>query len=217
MVCVIWDLDGTLVDSSADLAAAVNHARSVYGLGPLPLAEVRRAVGDGMDLLLERTHHELGADWPRARTPFRDYYAAHCTVATACFPGIDKVVAAFTEAGWAQGVVTNKPRDFTLRILDHAGLAGAMVRVVGGDEGRRKPAADGLLAVLAAAGADAAASWMIGDHHTDIRAGRAAGCRVCWTAWGIGQRGDHEVDLVALEPADLHDILDPHFVTSGCT
>jgi phosphoglycolate phosphatase len=104
-------------------------------------------------------------------------------------------------AGWLLAVATNKPLAFTLSILDACGLD-QFTEVRGGDAAR-KPDPGQLLSILAELGADHARSWMVGDHRTDILAGRAAGCAVMWCSWGIGRREDLPIDAQADHPDDV--------------
>lgn len=205
---VLWDLDGTLVDSRADIAAAANVARAAIGLAPLPETAVAGMVGDGMGTLLHRLAPEADeATRGALRAAFITYYEAHCADATAPFPGVVEVVAAVAAAGIAQGVVTNKPLAFTRRILSATGLGTSMGTVQGGDAAR-KPAPDQLLAGCRELAVDPGACWMVGDHHTDLLAGRAAGCRTAFCAWGIGHPGEAEPDVCLSVPGDLLAVLE---------
>jgi phosphoglycolate phosphatase len=207
MRALIWDLDGTLVDSSADLAAAVNAARAAASLAPLDEVVVRSAIGDGMDQLLRRTLPELGeAGLPRAREDFRSAYAIACARHTIAYAGISELLAAATAAHWRQAVVTNKPLSFALRILEHLRLRQHFTSIIGGD-GVKKPRPDGVIAALAACGALAAPSWMIGDHHTDLQAGRAAGLRTAFCTWGLGHDNDVTPDYRCNHVNELHRLL----------
>ncbi|MHC5067310.1 MAG: HAD family hydrolase [Planctomycetota bacterium] len=195
VAAVLWDLDGTLVDSREDLAAAANVARAALGYEPLPVATIGSYVGNGMSKLLERSlPDEDAAGLAKAKDAFVAYYAAHCIDATPCYAGIPELLAAVSAAGIAQAVVTNKPESFSRSILAHLGLTDHFAAIVGGD-GPRKPDPAHLQLALDACGVAAADAWMIGDHHTDIIAGRAAGCAgVGLCEWGFGNDGGHEPD-----------------------
>jgi phosphoglycolate phosphatase len=185
----IFDLDGTLVDSRTDLAAAGNAARAALGLPPLPLSAVVAAVGDGVEKLVERLTPDADAAARRqALASFRAFYAGHCCDHTAAYDGIPAALDHLAAAGWTLAVATNKAQDFSLKILAHLKLDWRFAAIRGGDR-TRKPDPGQLQEVLHATGADPARAWMIGDHHTDLLAGRAAGMKVAWCAWGLGHAG----------------------------
>jgi phosphoglycolate phosphatase len=202
---VIFDLDGTLVDSVADLAHAGNAARGAVGLAPLAEAAVARCVGDGVDRLIERLVPEPALRAP-AKQAFERHYAEHCCDRTRPYPGIAELLARLAGAGWVLAVATNKPLAFTRRILAAAGIADRFAEVRGGD-GPRKPDPGQLSDILRATGAAAARSWMVGDHHTDVRAGHAAGCRVLFCTWGLGHRDGLAADAEAARPGDIPALL----------
>ncbi|MBA3847894.1 MAG: HAD hydrolase-like protein, partial [Planctomycetes bacterium] len=155
------DLDGTLVDSRADIAASANHARAALGLAALPIAEIQSFVGDGAARLIERvTPGVSGDDRGRAVIAFHAHYAAHCCDATEAYPGAIAALARLSAAGWAVGVCTNKPLTYSERILAHCGLRVDGVR--GGDR-TRKPEPGQLQELIAAFASTPARTWMIGD------------------------------------------------------
>lgn len=197
----LFDLDGTLVDSVRDLATALNLLRGERDLAPVPLERVRACVGDGATQLVKRAIPEV---------PFRDdllhrfltLYGAHLLDETVVYPGIREFLDAHRHQRLA--VVTNKPAAFTGPLLDGLGLARYFPVVVGGDScAEMKPHPLPLRHALCRLGADAARAVMIGDHHTDLRAGAAAGLRTCFCAWGLGHPGDTPYDDLAATPADL--------------
>lgn len=198
---LIWDLDGTLIDSRADIAAAGNIARAAVGLDPLPVGTVVGFVGDGVEKLLERLIGD--GDRAKAHEAFSHHYRAHCCDATRPYPGIAEALEELSAAGWVHGVATNKPTAFSRRILEGVGLMHHFRSgVVGGDR-HRKPDPRQLQELLAISELAPAQAWMIGDHHTDIRAARAAGLRICWCGWGFGRDDGLPVDAVAESPERL--------------
>lgn len=203
----IFDLDGTLVDSRADLAAAGNQARAAIGLAHLPEAEVALMVGDGLQRLIERL--TPGAD-PAARATalarFQQAYAAGCCQRTRCYAGVPEALDACAGQGWRLAVATNKPLAFTRRILDHLGLSPRLAAVRGGD-GPKKPDPAQLQSIIGELGGDPQRTWMVGDHRTDILAGRAAGCRVLFCSWGMGHADGHAADATASHPRDWPGLL----------
>ena len=203
----IFDLDGTLVDSRADIARAANHARAALGLAPHPLDAVVGFVGDGAARLIERlTPAADAAGRARALAAFEDFYGAHCCVDTVVYPGIVALLGALRDAGWTLAVATNKPDAMTRTLLAGLDLARWFAAVRGGD-GPRKPDPGQLTALMAEAGAPPAATWMIGDHRTDIGAARAAGCRVAFCRWGFGQHDGLAVDADVATPGELLPLL----------
>ena len=199
---LIFDLDGTLIDSRVDLAASGNHARHSVGLPVLPLTQVLSYVGDGLDKLIER----LVPDSDRrmaAKQAFEVYYHDHCCDATAPFDGMVDTLRRLRAAGWTLAVATNKPKAFTHAILRGCGIADYFAAVRAAGDGPLKPDPGSLLDILRELAGDARQSWMIGDHHTDIRAGRAAGCRVLFCGWGMGHADGEVVDAIAAQPTEL--------------
>ena len=204
---VVLDLDGTLIDSRQDIAAAANAARGAVGLAPLDLVTVVGFVGDGAHKLIERLTPAGGAALrTAAMAAFTAHYCDHCCDHTRPYAGIPQALTALRAAGWRLAVATNKPEAFARTILDHLGLIPLIDAIRGGDR-VRKPDPAPVIELLHQLGASPAASWMVGDHHTDILAGRGAGCRVAWCDWGFGDRGGLAVDASAGIPADLPRIL----------
>jgi phosphoglycolate phosphatase len=203
---VVFDLDGTLVDTREDLAASGNAARRAVGLPDLPLADVVACVGDGLHSLIERlTPGGDAAMRAAAVAAFQRDYALTCTTATRPYPGMIEALDALHQVGWTLAVATNKPLGFSMRILDHLRLAPRFAAVRGGDT-VKKPDPGQLLSIASELHADPAAMWMVGDHRTDLRAAQAVGCRAVFCTWGFGQRdgllaaavADHATDLPRL-------------------
>lgn len=197
----LFDLDGTLVDSVLDLATGINLLRDELGLAALPVAQVRVCVGDGATQLVKRALPEI---------PFTDLllqrfltlYGEHLLDQTSVYPGILEFLD--NHRRHALGIVTNKPYAYTLPLLDGLGLAPYFEVVVGGDSCRdKKPHPAPVRHALKQLGRPAATAVMIGDHHTDLLSGAAAGTRTCFCAWGIGQQGDAPCDDLAIAPGDL--------------
>jgi phosphoglycolate phosphatase len=201
---ILFDLDGTLIDSAADIAAAANELLSGDGLGPLPVEQVRAMVGNGVRKLVERAYAACGAplagDAVDARhAGMMDIYALHLTNQTTLMPGAMETLAALHGAGAKLAVVTNKPEAFSRAILAHFGLAPFIDLVVGGDTGpARKPAPDMLLHALAQFQLEPGGALMVGDGPADIEAARGARVRSVAVSGGYT-----EVPAEALG-ADLH-------------
>jgi phosphoglycolate phosphatase len=202
---LLFDLDGTLVDSVADLATGVNLLRGELGLPPLGLAAVRGMVGDGASALVRRALPEGLFGEERLRR-FLQLYGEHLLERTTVYPGIREFLARHRTRKMA--VVTNKPLLLTLPLLDGLGLRPFFPVVIGGECcGARKPDPAPVLEALRRLGADPESALLIGDHHTDLAAGRAAGVRTCFCAWGIGHDGGLAADLRAATPAELDRLL----------
>lgn len=180
---VLFDLDGTLVDSAPDIAAAANELLARDGLGPLSVTEVRTMVGHGVRKLVERAYAACGAPvtdtaLEQRHAGMMDIYAGHLTNLTTLMPGAMDALSALNGAGAKVAVVTNKPEAFSWAILVHYGLAPFADIVVGGDTGpARKPAPDMLLHALAQFRLEPGDALMVGDGPADIDAARAADIR----------------------------------------
>ena len=208
---VLFDLDGTLVDSGADIAAAANHARRAAGLKPISEAVAVGYVGDGVQRLLERVlAHDpdtggptrvLAADEvPSGLAAFFEYYEEHLLDQTVLYSGVADLLGAL--AGRRLLVATNKPRRFTLAILTGLGIAGSFERVTAGDDvSVRKPDPAHLAACLAGTGIDPDCAVMVGDSPNDILAARGLSMRSVAVSWGLVERAR----LVAAEPDVLVD------------
>lgn len=195
---LLFDLDGTLVDSRRDLATALDLMLQDLGLRPLGVEAVTRFVGDGARRLVERGLAVARPDVAleeafvtEALTRFKTHYAQCLLATTRPYPNVVAVLERF--AALPKAVVTNKPTAFSETILQELGLRAHFVAVIGGDAlPERKPHPAPVLAGLAACGvADPADAVMIGDSPNDIRAGRAAGTRTCGVTYGF--RAAHEL------------------------
>jgi phosphoglycolate phosphatase len=205
---ILFDLDGTLVDSRADLALGVNLTRRDLGYPPLDAALVAGFVGDGVRQLLRRALPECPERLEEALALNRGHYAAHLLDSTRLYPDAEATLEALRGQGFRLGVVTNKPREFTLPILEGLGLAGHFAAVVaGGDSQRLKPDPQPLLQALAGCGSPAEGSWMVGDHCTDLEAGRLAGLRRVLCRFGFGDPRGETWDLEVNGLAELPRLL----------
>lgn len=185
---LVFDLDGTLVDSSRDLADTANTLLVSYGAAPLDEPSVIRMVGEGAAVLVARLMAARGieADPAQALARFLAFYDERLLAHTRPYDGIPE---ALDELGtWARlAVLTNKPAAATVRILDGLGLRPAFEWVIGGDAAiGRKPDAAGLHWLVREAGADGEPAVMIGDSLVDLRTAQNAGTHVCLTRYGFG-------------------------------
>lgn len=188
---VIFDLDGTLMDTSAEICTALAATFRERGLPPLDKRTVEAMVGKGVRVLVERALERVGAtgqDVDGVLERFEDEYEAVVGTDSALFPGAMEGMRRLRQAGVPMGVVTNKPRLFTRRLLDDAGATPFLSAVVAGDDGfTRKPAPDMLLAACERMGAPPAATLMLGDSDNDVAAARAAGCPVWCVPYGYNE------------------------------
>jgi phosphoglycolate phosphatase len=187
---VVFDLDGTLVDSSADLANAVNAVIDDLGASRLPDPAIVAMVGEGAAMLVRRalTAAGLDPDVPDALDRFLAHYNAHLLDRTRPYPGMLEMLQ--TLAGRVVlAVLTNKPADATERLLDGLGMRGLFREVIGGDTSfGRKPAAAGLTHLVEASSVSTGQALLVGDSPIDLATARNAGTRICLARYGFGYR-----------------------------
>ncbi len=184
---VLFDLDGTLIDSKKDIAAAANSARLHFGLPALPLETVVGYVGRGIEHLNRKT---LGTDDPQRLAEglevLKAYYRDHCVDQTFIYPGAKELLNTLKTRGLKLGLVSNKPHEFTLITLEKLGLMSYFTAVLGADVvARKKPDPEPLLAALEKMGISPREAVMIGDSPVDTQAARAAGMRVGLVSHGF--------------------------------
>ncbi len=191
----LFDLDGTLIDSRADLAAAVNQMRARHGLPPLPLEQVVTYVGDGVRVLARRALTGAPVDLDTAVRDISAAYADDLTRHTIPYPGVTDGLRALHHAGHHLGLITNKPGLHARRLLDHFGWTPLFaVALGGGDTAELKPSPLPLQTAMLRTGHTADSTWMVGDHHTDLAAARRAGVRSIFLANGFGNSGEEQAD-----------------------
>jgi phosphoglycolate phosphatase len=176
---IVFDLDGTLIDSAADLAASVNAMLAGLGCAPLTLAEVRQMIGDGVAMLVSRALAARGcepADPARAIHAFMSHYESGASALTTAFEGAADTLRTLRAAGIALAVCTNKPARLSAGILESLGLAQYFARVIGGDSlPFRKPDPRVLLSLLEAFDVPPERSLLVGDSEVDAATARDAG------------------------------------------
>lgn len=211
---VVFDLDGTLVDSAPDLRVAVNRMLAEHGRRALGLDEVIGMIGDGATKLVERALAASGGpagDLAAHTRRFLDFYEGNAADATRPYDGVPETLAALHGAGMALGVCTNKPETATLEVLRDLDLAHWFAAVIGGDslDGVRKPDPRALLAAVARLGTSPEHAVMVGDNANDVGAARAAGIPVIVRAGGYTRTpaadlgADAVIDAFAALPAAL--------------
>lgn len=206
---MVFDLDGTLVDSVPDLAAALNRLMAVRALPAFTRPEVARMVGDGARALLERAFAARGRAMDDQALPdFLVDYGANAAHETQPYPGVHATLQRFAAAGWRMAVCTNKPEAPARTVLAALGLAPFFAAVGGGDSfAVRKPDPGHLRATIQAAGSTPAAAVMAGDHHNDVLSAAGLGMPSIFAAWGYGsaETGAH-ASATALAFAELFDL-----------
>jgi phosphoglycolate phosphatase len=211
---VLFDLDGTLADTAADLGAVLNRLRSEAGHAPLSAETIRPHVSKGVRGLLGVGFRLApGNDgYAELHQRFLAYYGESLCVSTCLFEGIAELLDSLDEHGVKWGVVTNKTSRYTLPVMEALGLIRRAACIVSGDSSPRpKPAPDPLLLACAIAGAEPAHCLYIGDDLRDMQAARTAGMGAIAAAWGyLGDDlplEDWGADSILQSPADLAGLL----------
>jgi phosphoglycolate phosphatase len=184
---LIFDLDGTLVDSKQDLVDAVNATRAWMDRGPLPVDQISSYVGNGAPMLVKRALPDAGEEeLGPALGYFLDYYREHMLDSTRPFPGVREALDALHAVDVPMAVLTNKPVRFSIHLLEGLGLDMHFFRVYGGNSfAEKKPHPLGVNLLIAEAGADRERTVMVGDSAVDVLTARNAGVRACGVTWGF--------------------------------
>ena len=201
---LVFDLDGTLVDTAPDLIAALNFVLEGEGLPPIPLHSARNMIGAGARKLIERGLESEGRaasvkDINRMTVDFVEYYAAHIADASRPFEGLEGALDELSSHGFRFAVCSNKLEWLSKRLLDQLGLSARFAAICGGDTfGVSKPDPDILRQTVARAGGRLATTVMVGDAGTDIGVARRAGVPVIAVSFGYT-----DVPIVELKPDRL--------------
>jgi phosphoglycolate phosphatase len=184
---LIFDLDGTLIDSKRDLVDSVNATRGWAGLPALPDELVASYVGNGAPVLIQRAFPDAtAADHGRYLSYFLDYYREHMLDATTLYPGVREALDRLHAADVAMAVLTNKPVRFSIRLIEGLDLETHFFRVYGGNSfEEKKPHPLGIQLLMRESGAAPADTIMVGDSAVDILTARNAGVRACGVSWGF--------------------------------
>lgn len=214
--CVIFDLDGTLLDTAGDLVSACNYTLRRCGFRevPEPLLKTRAAAGMAAMLKLgvpQAEQASAGVD-TRMRSCFAARYRERICMRTRPFEGICELLCALHSRGIRLAVASSKYEDMAVKLLGNFSFFPWLCAVLGGDSVQHgKPHPEPLLRAMRAAGSSPADSICIGDHVNDIRAARAAGCRSCAVLWGYGGSSAEVrswgADAVLERPGDLLEFL----------
>lgn len=204
---ILFDFDGVLIDSTKDIAVAVNAALEHFGLGQVSEDQVHSFVGDGAKMLIVRCLDAVKAEAEKLEEVlswYKDYYNAHATVFTTLYDGVEKVLDFLKDKGKKIGLVSNKPEKISRTILEFFGLDGFFEVIIGPESaGKTKPAPDGIMAACRKTGIPAEKTLMVGDSAVDIMAAKAASTGSCGFTRGIGDRNamlaqkpDHTIDAL---------------------
>ncbi|MGA8027979.1 MAG: HAD hydrolase-like protein [Bryobacteraceae bacterium] len=207
-VLIVFDLDGTLIDSGKDLAVSMNATREQFGMPPLDPKLIYSYVGNGAAVLVRRA---LGPDAPEplvneALAFFLKFYRVHALEHTRLYAGIRETVEELSGAGHRLAVLTNKPVRISTDIIGALGLAQQFIRIYGGDSfASKKPDPVGVLTLMSEANAAREETLVVGDSGVDVRTARNANVRVCGVMWGF-QPEAFEIDppdVLIREPSEL--------------
>ncbi len=207
---IIFDLDGTLIDSVADLANSVNHSLGSLGLPTHTEEQIKNFVGDGVQKLIKRslgqTHMEKFAE---AFAIFMEHYGIHCTDNTVLYPEVSEILPFLAEK-YSLAVLTNKSVAFSHTILSALKVSAYFKEVLGGDSlPSKKPDPAGIFYLAEKWSLDPAEEMiMVGDHATDIEVGRRAGCKTVFIEGGIGAERDLKPDYTIRSIGKLSNVLE---------
>jgi len=216
---VLFDLDGTLADTAPAITRALNATLVEHDLAAQSEPVVRGWIGGGVELLLTRAMHafSLDADDAAARARLMGRFAVHyrdCLAdGVAAYPGMVDLLHRLRDDGTPLGMVTNKPREFAVPLLEVLQLAPLFSAIVCGDDlPRRKPDPLPVSTAASALGVAAGSSWMVGDSLADVRSANQAGCVSVLMAYGYGSDDPQAVAqarMHALDVAQLRSLLYP--------
>ncbi len=210
---LVFDLDGTLIDSAPDLHAAVNKLLGADRRRLLDYAELVKMIGDGVPMLVRRAYEATGGvpdDFDAKVERYRALYGAALADRTTPFPGVAETLDRLQRTGHRMAVCTNKPRDPTLQILEALGLARYFAAVAGGDSlPVRKPDGGHLTGTLQMMGSRPEDAVMIGDSRNDVMVARNAGVAVIVVSYGYRREPVEELgaDIVVDRFAEIPDAL----------
>lgn len=209
---VLFDLDGTLIDSVEDIARSANHVRQKMGMPPLPVRQVRSYIGDGIHSLFERVlQTKTTSRILEAIDLWRPHYLEHCLNHTSLYPKVKEVLESLASHGISLGVVTNKPERPAEAILSGLGVRSFFAVVVGGDTtSHRKPEAGPILHACKSIKVSPNLSLMVGDSPNDILSARNANCPSCAVLWGLTGEKElraHHPHYLITHPSELKNLV----------
>jgi len=207
---VIFDLDGTLVDSQQDLASAVNFTRNHYGLKPLKVSEVASYLGSGINALVKSVLPSVSEnEMPHATAMFKDFYSKHLADTTKEYNGVKKMLADLK--GFKKAVLSNKSENFSKDIIENLGLKEYFDEIYGGDSfDEKKPSPKPIREIMNFLSVKKENTVMVGDGVNDVLAGKTAGVRTIAVLYGYSSKEKIEnlqPDFIAAAPQDVVNIL----------
>jgi phosphoglycolate phosphatase len=210
---LVFDLDGTLIDSKLDLALSVNATRADLKLPPLPHETIFSYVGNGAPALIRRALGEGASEeqFQRSLQFFLDYYRAHMLENTRLYPGVRETLDRLAMAGVQMAVLTNKPVRFSRDLIRGLGLADRFSAVYGGNSfDTKKPNPEGLRHVMAELHAAPQETMVVGDSGIDVQTARCAGAWSCGVTYGFQPEtfADNPPDFLVNTPAELLKIVE---------
>jgi phosphoglycolate phosphatase len=197
---IIFDLDGTLIDSSKDLAISMNATREHFGLAPLDPALIYSYVGNGAGVLVRRAMGSNASDETVAKALdfFLKFYRTHALEHTKLYPGVREAVEQLFGARHKQAILTNKPVRISFDIVGALGLQNYFMRVYGGDSfPHKKPDPTGAIQLIREAGVTPSETLLVGDSGVDVQTAHNAGVRSCGVTWGF------QPEAFEVDPPDL--------------
>ena len=212
MDLLIFDLDGTLIDSKLDLAQSVNATRAHMGMGSLDISLISTYVGNGAPVLIRRA---LGTEASEGEIQealefFLEYYREHSLDQTRLYPGVHQALNRLSAAGKHLAVLTNKPVAMSRTIVQGLGIASYLFRVYGGNSfDFKKPHPVGVESLMQEAGIERASTLMVGDSSVDVQTARNAGVQACGVTYGFAPETLHDPapDLLVKSMEELADWL----------
>ncbi len=207
---IIFDLDGTLIDSKLDIAASVNHTLNELGFPELSVETIVKYIGKGLGYLIKSTMGtESEEELNRARSIFIEHYKKHSLDNTVLFPGVLEVLQYFNDK--YKAIITNKKTALTNHIIKELGIHDMFDIIIGGgDYPGAKPCPDSTNDTLKKSGAKKDEAIIVGDMHIDIETGRNAGILTCGVTYGLGDRKtleDLNPDYLINNLPELKDII----------
>lgn len=186
---LIFDLDGTLVNTLDDIATSVNHALERLGESPITLDAVRQYVGDGIEMLMLRSLGGKTGRLDEAVSIYKDHHRLNLVVRSSLYPTVKETLEYYRMLPMA--VITNKTMEFSKPLLDRLGISHYFKLVIGADDGLPlKPAPDSVLKIMAAFNVPKERTVIVGDGTTDVCAGKTAGIITCSVTYGFRSEED---------------------------
>lgn len=199
---LVFDLDGTLIDSKLDIANSVNEALVYCDLPKLPIPQITAYIGNGVPHLIRSAlgENETEQNYENAVSRFRSYYYEHLLDQTVLYPAVKKTLKKLGD--YSKVLFTNKPGDYSLKILEGLGISSFFLEVIGSDSKfPKKPNPAGLIHLIEKHSSTTDTSLIIGDSSLDIQTGKSAGVETCAVSYGFVSRSE----LIKFKPDYLID------------